>query len=253
MADLIFLQCHLRSEERGRLMNVAIKLLQRLNPGIDILLIDNASPINPRHWFDPPDLYILSEMSDVVPKIGGSSIVRFYESIGHMAPAYAAERPNPKDGPGRAIMRALEIAIASGYDRASYHESDALLSKPNEWAWQRMSQPTACQPFTRYGGFLDYQAWYIADLKWLRDFQFIEKYSWKTRGPIPCGEIVYEQILGDYMEVLPMTGGRMEGDLTEEKFRAVYADGCDFITHTDTEIFAAFLEVNGHPDLVEYL
>jgi hypothetical protein len=237
MRDLIFLQCHLRSEERGRLMNVAIKLLERLNPDSDILLIDNASPLDPFR-FVPYETFTL--------------YLRFAQAIGHMAPAYRDERPNPKDGPGRAIMTALRLAMELGYDRASYHESDALLFKPNQWAWDRMTKPVGCQPRT-YGGFLDYQAWYIKDLKWFNEFDFIGKYDWKTRGPDPIGEIVYEQILGEHMEVLPMSGGRMEGEITEEKLRAVYRDGIDFITHTETNVFAAALEINGHSDLIGLL
>lgn len=256
VADLIFLQCYLRSEERGRLMNVAIRLLERLNPDSHVLLIDNDSDLDPRDFLDWDVPLVGLDADDPVrfPKgLPRKTILQFPDSIGHMAPAYAAERPNPKDGPGRAIMTGLEIAMASGYRRASYHESDALLFLPNQWAWDRLRKPVGCQPRTPYGGFLDYQAWYIADLPWFRDFDFVGKYDWKTRGPNPCGEIVYEQILGDHMQVLPMRGGRMEGDMTEEKFRAVYADGIDFLTHTEKDVYAAALEMNGHADLVELL
>ncbi len=263
---LIYAQCHLKAEEQGRLLGVAIELNQRLNPSWDFLLIDNASPL------DPVD--ILSGcafgeklLDDYLPTELHQGIVnvwRFCDAIGHFSPKFTHEMPTPKDGPGRAMMKGLEIARASGYDRVVYAESDTLFAKPFEEGFAQMKRPTACLPRTKWG-YLDWQAWWIADLPWLVDqHKFIEKYDWPNQTGTPEGERVYETILSGYLDVLPWRGGRGDGWIrpdgswqpswiTGHNMRTLFPEGIDYLTHCDTDAYKEFLRMNGHDDLVERL
>jgi len=47
LSTLIWSQVHLRNEAQGRLFAVSHELIKRLNPAADILVIDNASPLDP--------------------------------------------------------------------------------------------------------------------------------------------------------------------------------------------------------------
>jgi len=261
---LIFTQCFLKTEAQGRLMATSIKLMERLNPGVDILLIDNASPIDPRiplggDWSDLSPV-LLDDAGNILEPLyepARRSIAVFREAIGH----FHYDKHNmvaPRDGPGRAIMTALKIAALSGYDRAAYMESDCLFALPLQWGWDRMVKPCACEPRIPYG-YLDWQCWWIRDLQWLvNEFDFPARYDWPNRKPDwmgdLCGELIYEQILGDHLEALPLRGGRGDAiKLTRGKLREMFPTGCDFLTHADVEDFATFLEMNGHADLVQLL
>jgi len=230
MRTLLFQQCHLVRPEQGRLMAVSQALLRRLNPGMDLLLVDNASPEEPLGFVDPPEY-----------------LHRFTDAIGHPA----LDDPVRADGPGRALCKGIELAIEWGYDRLVYHESDALFSRPVSWGFDQMTKPSAMQPMTPFG-FHDFQVWWL-DLHFARDFDFVAKYNWQ--GPVhPFMETRIPRLLGNNIEVLPTLGERGEWTLTPEVFMRKYGKtGCDFITHVQPETFAAFLELNGHGDLVSQL
>jgi hypothetical protein len=248
MKTLIFMQCLIRDAEEGRFVGLAFELARRLNTGADFLLIDNASPLNP--------LDFLGAVA--------ATIHRFPSAIGHFNAKYVHERNDPRDGPGRAIMTALQIAMASGYDRAVYLESDCLFARPVEWGFSQMTKPTACCPRTIFG-WLDWQVWWIADLRWLREHRFVEKYDWPNQtSDKPEGDLQYETSLGKYLQALPVKGSR--GDfrrrphvmrnrdwIRPDNIHDVFPDGCDFLTHVSPETFAEFLKMNGFPDLVDRL
>ena len=139
MRTLIVQSVHLRTEEQARLFTVSHALIRKLNPDADLLVMDNASPVDPMQCLPGKwQHYGLEPMSDDVPFITRPrSVVRFAEAIGHF------QYGGTMDGPGRAYMRALEIAMASGYDRFCYIESDCLVSLPAEWWFDRMKKPVA--------------------------------------------------------------------------------------------------------------
>jgi hypothetical protein len=249
MKTAILTQCFLTRPEQGRLLAVCYELLRRLNPDYDIILCDNASPLDPLDYVGKP-----------------LTVLRFSDSIGHFSPKFVHEHKVRRDGPGRANMTLLREARDLGYDRAVYTETDCLFSIPFEDGFRRMKKPSACLPRIKWG-YLEWQAWWIADLKWLVDeHKFIEKYDWPNQTGIPEGERVYETILGPYLEVLPYQGGRGDGAWhihgNEEQWQGGWVNAsnlrkiwpeCKFITHTSTETFAEFLRMNGFDDLVEKL
>lgn len=252
MKTLVFSQCHIRHDVFGRLMRTSIELVQRLNPGIDILMIDNASPLGPEKWLPGWPVGDLDPEGTPRPVVTPRSIMRFGDAIGHLH--YDREKdPPPRDGPGRGMMTALRIAHMSGYSRAVYVESDCLFAKPVSWGFERMTRMTACCPRLP-GGYLDWQVWWIADLPALLSTGFVERYDWRRRhaGERP-GELLYEELLGEGLEVLPVRGGRgshyrmLAGDVM------AWPGGIDYITHADRAAYCAFLERNGHGDLAPFL
>lgn len=229
MRTLIAQSVHLRTMSQARLYAISSALIRRLNPDADYLLIDNASPISP---------------ADFMPM--GASVFRFPEAIGHFS--YGGTR----DGPGRANMTALRMAMDQGYDRFCLIDPDCLVSLPVEWWFERMTKPVACQPACRHD-FLDWQIWPIKDLKWCEEFDFIGKYDWENQTGDPQGEVVYADILGDNVEIIPVRGERVEGTLNARQFREKYAEGCDYVTHATSEIYEAFLKMNNAEDLIPLL
>ena len=247
---VIFSQVYLNTAEQGRLMAVCLELTRRLNPGWPLMLMDNASPLDPFAF---------------MPREWVEHYHRFTDAIGHFSPKYTHEHDEPRDGPGRAIMTALHLARDAGYDRAVHMEADALCAVPFEDGFRRMTKPTACLPRIKWG-YLDWQVWWIADLKWLvDDHRFLDKYNWpaKTKHDKE-GERIYEDLLAGFLEVIPLKGGRgdgyykpdgewVSGWIRADNLAAVFPGGIDYITHVHTSTFAEFLRLNGHDDLAEKL
>ena len=262
MKTLFWHQIHLRYPEQGRLWATCLKLVRRLNPGIDILVIDNASPLDPfqfvdRIGWDFQQLRPIGEVSaPSIPKpsaLPGQSMVRFAESLGHFFHGHTFGG-EVRDGPGRAMTLALSMAMREGFDRAAYIEADALYRHPLSWGFDRMTAPVACQPETTYG-YLDWHVWWIKDLPWFEQFRFLEKYDWANRkgeaGGEPVAENVYRDILWPHVEPLPVTGVRGETiALGAADIERHFPAGMDLITHVTIDTFARWLEINGHADLV---
>lgn len=253
------LSVHLTSEWRARLLRTCVALIDRLNPDLDILLIDNASPIDPLPWLPGAwdDFGVCLATDGPIPvKPAGRSLMRFPDAIGHFH-HNKGEDPPPRDGPGRSNMTSLQIAYASGYERSVYQETDCLFVRPYEEGFSQLTGKVGCQGRTLQG-YLDWNIRYHADLPWLRDFQFVEKYAWQDRiGDFrgePVGEIIYANILGEHLQVLPMRGCRagMHG-LTAENMHQSYPDGIEWVTHGDQPCFEEFLRYTGFDDLIPVL
>lgn len=265
MNPLAFLQCHLKDEWRCRLMKVCLLLIERVNPGVDFLMIDNASPIDPRpwlpgEWFDcgvclPPGT---ERGFGTVPPIRPADrvLMRFPDAIGHFHDD-ENRQPPPQDGPGRGIMVGLRMAHLYGYKQVVHHGSDNLCAVPYRRMFDMMFRETACFPKTQ-DGYYEWDIFLIKDLPWLIESRFIERYDWPSQKPdwqgAPVGELVYENLLQGHFNVLPMRGcrGGMAGVDThnlEEK----YGSGLDWITHVSPEGFAMALRMMGHGDLAPLL
>lgn len=241
-STLIFSCTHLKTDRDVRFFEVQQKLLERLNPGVPRLVVDSASPIPSWTWF-----------------AAGFNLFQFPDALGH-----PGKDPDARgDGPGRAIMKGLEIAITEGFKRAVYAEADALVATPVEWGFRQLTKPIGLQPRCQHG-FLDTQMIWFGDLAWLKEFDFISKYDWPNQRRVHDGDLLYEGIPGpDNIQVLPHRGGRVDppvqgapwptDHLTAENLVERFPDGIDYITHGSDELNAQFLRVNGHGDLVEFL
>jgi hypothetical protein len=264
LKTLIFMQAFLKNEGQCALFRTAMALAERLNPECDFLVIDNAGPMDARialggHWSESNDIPLPDDGdAKALPwssnGLGKRTIAHFASAIGH----FHYDKHNmvqPRDGPGRAFTCAATMACLSGYDRLVTMESDLLCALPAEWAFERLDRPVGCQPRMPYG-YLDWQVVWIADLKWfVQEFDFPAKYDWPSRKPDwlgdDCGEVIFERILGDYAQPLPVRGGRGDAiKLVRGTLRERFPEGCDFITHVEREDFALFLVMNGQEDLM---
>lgn len=253
------LSVHLTNEWRGRLLRTCVTLIDRLNPDLDYLLIDNASPIDPTPFLPGAwdDMGVcLSDHGEAPIKPPGRTIMRFPDAIGHFHHNQGQEPP-PRDGPGRSNMTSLKIAYASGYQRSVYQETDCLFVRSYEEGFAQLTKKVGCQDRCSQG-YLDWNMRYHADLPWLDEFRFVEKYDWPNQQPDwlghPVGEFVYEHILGEHLQVLPMRGCRagMEG-VTADNLRERFPDGIEWLTHADELGFTEFLSYTGHDDLIPML
>lgn len=122
MKTLLHCSTHLTSEYAASMLRTWFNLAQALNPGVDIVIVDSTSPVFPRDVLPRVFKQRLLNNEDEIPVIDGHTIVRFRDSLGH--PLY--DNLKERSGPCRVWMKGMEIAIASGYDRYAYIESDIL-------------------------------------------------------------------------------------------------------------------------------
>lgn len=245
-------------------MKTAVTLIDRLNPDLDYLMIDNASPIDPLPWLPgewldggiclPPGTE--RGLGTIPERPARRTLLRFPDSLGHFH-ADEGREPAPMDGPGRAIMVGLRIAHKYGYERVVHQGIDTLVNVTYDSLFDQMTQPTACLPDTP-DGYPEWDVWPIKDLKWLIDFQFIEKYNWPEQKPdwmgSPVGEVQYAELLKDHYGVIPLRGCRGAMSKTyATNMRERYPDGIDFYTHGGIEDFTMCLELMGHADLIPML
>lgn len=239
-----------------RLLFMALTLACRLNPDADILVIDNASTVP----FALPDGPWQTQILEAgpVPRIRSQhSVMRFEKAIGHFHFNYYDDPP-PRDGPGRAIMTGLQAALDGNYDRVMYMEGDALAARPAEYFFAQMDQPVASCARTPMG-YLDWNLFFVRDMVWFKQFDFIGKYNWQERhlGETE-GERFYETLFGDALQVLPTTGGRGEPQKLniwqgQTNLAAAFPAGCDYFTHGKKDDFAMFLDINGFGELKNLL
>lgn len=268
MRTLIWSQVHLRNVGQGLIFGACQELIRRLNPEADLLVIDNASPVDPEQFVAGDWAKCnLRPMSEIVPllepgaHVGAKApaLVRYHESLGHFFHGHTHGRP-VRDGPGRAHSLALRMAEAAGYDRACYIEADCLFRRPVGPIMDAMTKPVGCQrriDSPAYG-YLDWHVWPIADMAWLKAFDFVSRYDWKNRVGEPGGErpgeYVYEDIFGDHLEVLPIDVVR--GDvyaLTAANLNRLFPRGVDGLTHVPMDCFALALRQWGFVDIAEGL
>lgn len=233
--DVIFTQCHLVDEAQYRLMRVSVELMRRLNPGIPILLVDNASTITPD--FD------------------ADYLIRFKTAIGHFD--LSPPDSDPRDGPGRAMMSALTLATTCDFDRAVYIEGDCLYFRSVQWGFDQMKKRVGMQPICRHRCY-DTQVMWFADLKWLRESKFVERFNWPALrrqvggvGEGKFGEMRYARLFEDNLDIVQTRGERDEWESSPEQLRAKYPQGIDFLTHAREETNREALKINGHMDLMD--
>jgi hypothetical protein len=183
MKTLIAGTSYLSDDSRCELASLWLKVARTLNPGMDILVVDSASPFDPAQHLD-------------------CEIFRFEDNIGAIS-------RHQKDGAGRAFCKALEIGIERGYDYCAFIETDVIFALPVGPITQRMDRAVVnvCSPQA-----VPYQfpEWAVSfwDLDYVRRSKFIERYGWEKAPTRPIAEWrVLRLVEGDYWQ-LPIHGRR---------------------------------------------
>lgn len=224
---LIYGSSYITNHTERDLLVLWAKTLRAVNPGIQILLIDSASPIKPESIFpfDPSQ---------------GLMIYQFGENVGHQA-------RGGLDGAGRAVCKGIEIAIEDGYDYAVYIEGDLLFARPIMPIIEKMRRhsvkfATVFDTMYRFveGGLMFMDVAYMAETK------FVERYDWATRRD-QMPEWRHEDLIGDDMWLLPLRGLRNDYHmLTVGNIKATFPRGISYITHCrHFDLYHRFLEMNG--------
>lgn len=238
---LIFGTSYCATPERRDLTILWAKLVTKLNPGADILLVDSASPFDPcvfltdqgfKEW---PFSTVTAEDFKTEPRV-----IRFPDNIGHLG-------GGGKDGWGRAFCMGLQYAGERHYSQVAYIDADILFAKPVAPIFRRMAQqrvPVTC-PLDMNYQFLE-NGLVFMNRDMLDTDDFIRRYDWQNAKPYPFPEVRFEELLPDIFTI-PLRGCRNDWHaVTAENIRQAFPMGCDYITHCrDPQVYQAFLHING--------
>lgn len=197
-------------------------LTLKLNPGIDILVVDSGSPMEVP-YFPPPMKYKLLE-----------------DNIGHLF-------RGGKDGWGRAFATGVTYAIEHDYDWMANIECDVLFARPVSEVIGKMARhgvlcaaPMAMPyQFTETG----LSFWSVPYLKLSG---VMDRYDWQNppqNGLLPEQRI--DAICAGEMFALPIRGMRNDMRVMPDQLQRMFPRGIDWIHHAELPVLRRFLEMNG--------
>lgn len=197
---------HIHNEGLRELCRLWTRVVDHLDPNVDVVIIDSVSPFEPAVFLDWP-IYI--EGGDIVRvDIKFPNPVRwvykFAENLGHLS-------RGGEDGAGRTFCKSVELGIEGGYDYVAVIETDLIFLRSVTDICKRMQRTGAqltAAPNAQYQ-FPEFGACFI-DCKWAKEFDLIGKYNWKKSQPWPIPEIRLMNIVQDYLMLLPIYGMRID-------------------------------------------
>ncbi len=199
--------------------------LQRFNPGVDWLLVDDGSAA--AEWdalhFSPAvkKSRLLQDAPHAVALDGRFNAVSFPSNIGHPMGGRG------KDGPGRSISTGVLTAIAAGYRSVVVLELDMFtrLDLLQVAAAMRAAGRTALSTRVAPWNFIE-SGFMVFDTAHLAAIAYARRYPWDRVCFFPQPEWVYEAILGE-VGIMPWRGGRNDfGQFNDEDITQL-----DFLTH----------------------
>ncbi len=216
----------LDNEYSVELFKLWLRTIKHLNPSDDLVLIDACSPFDPRPFMP-----------------GWSKTIRWNENVG-------AITRGGRDGCGRSLCKAVELAIDGGYDYLAICESDAILARPIRPIINKIHRSGVkvaslgmASPYL----FAEWSTCFIS-VPYLRDTKFIEKYDWENTPRWPLVETRLEKIFGDDLFFLGIHGFRNEhNQLNIANIANNFPYGpCQWLTHcADMNLYVRMLELNG--------
>lgn len=223
MTTLIFGTCYIDTEPMRDLVRTWFQLCKYLNPDVDVILIDSASPFDPRQFLP-------------------CEVFRFDDNIGHLSRGGG-------DGAGRAFCKGIEIAIERDYDYAVHWEADMLFARPVQKIVNKIDRTgvqVACALDMNY----QFCEWGISFffVPFMKAFGFLDKYDWRTRPAQPLPEVFMERLFEDFLFLLPLRGMRNDFNMVNRaNFAQAFPMGPpDYCTHNrDAELNNMFLAANG--------
>ena len=225
MKALVFGTSYVEGQERRYLIDLWRQLLTEVNPGIDLLVVDSASP----------------DLPDVRP----AHLIQLGDNIGHMGKTGV-------DGWGRAFSAGLSYAEQKGYDYAVHVETDLLFARPVAPIIEKMAahQVRIAGPLAAPQQFLE-TALLFMDVAWVRESCLIERYDWATSPLAPIPERRLEEMAGPELFCLPLRGCRNDHhSVTPQNIDQVFPYGIDWLTHCrDLAVYRAFLRLNGFEEM----
>ena len=199
--------------------------LQRFNPGVDWLLVDDGSAAaewGALHFSQAvKKSRLLQDAPHAVALEGRFNAVSFPSNIGHPMSGRG------KDGPGRSISTGVLSAIAAGYRSVVVLELDVFtrLDLLQVTADMRAAGRTALSTRVAPWNFIE-SGFMVFDTAHLAAIAYAQRYPWDRVCFFPQPEWVYEAILGE-VGIMPWRGGRNDFG----QFAAETVETLDFLTH----------------------
>ena len=216
---------HVHDEYTRDLCKLWHRTITTINPDDDFVLIDCGSPFDPT-VFLPKD----------------TNVFRFEENIG-------AINRGGKDGAGRGVCKAVEIAIEGQYDYVAITEADFFFCPPIRPIINRMHKAgvkVASPGFATPFGFVEWGIFFL-DVNYAKEFDFIGKYDWEHTQTYPLLEIKLERLFAEDLFVLGIRGQRNDyNQLNVANLANSYPYGrCEWLTQNrDPNVYLRLLELN---------
>lgn len=226
MRTLIVGTAYVQGGAAAEMFRVWVELTTRLNPGMDILVVDSASPME-LPYFPPPLKYLNLE-----------------GNVGHLS-------RGGKDGWGRAFSAGVTYAIEKNYDWLVSTECDLFFAKPVSSVIDKMSRSgvKCCAPIAQPYSFTEtgLSFWSVP---YLKEIDLVGEYDWQNP---PNNGLVPEQrvdlICDANMFALPLRGFRNDARCGPDQLPRMFSGGIDWITHAEIPVIRRFLEMTGHDDI----
>lgn len=219
---------YLSSPEKLWLASQWARIGATLNPGMDMLVVESPSP-DGFHW---------EEIWKAYPEV---HYIEQDTNIGHLA-------AGGQDGWGRDTMEAIRYAMDGGYDYLALIDTDVIFTRPLAPIFQHM-EDTGAVALSEYSHF-NYPHWLEAleffSVPWLASVDFPARYGWQSMRPGMFPEERMEQAMGMDLEIYPLPGIRDDHKVvSRDTIRAMFPDGCAWLTHASREGYAALMEWYG--------
>lgn len=234
MRTLILGTCYIAAGNEGAqnykssVVKLWLDLAAKLNPGMDILLVDACSPVDLEQ--------LLGEVEADV------TVHRFGENVGHL-------NTTGRDGWGRAFCFGVEYAIKHGYDYLAYIDADIIFTKPIRPILTNMylhNMVAAMPPAINYA-FWENGMMFLS-VPYLKMTDFVALYDWENRThDMPIPELACENLFGGSLFLLPIRAYRdTAGALSVNNIEHAFPYGMDALTHVrDFRVYQKFVAMKG--------
>ncbi len=224
---------YIHDEGLRELCKLWSRVVQHLDPSVDIVVIDSVSPFEPAVFLDWPCVQegpAAFGVSDYRASKTQKWVYRFNENIGHLS-------RGGQDGAGRTFCKSIELGIEGDYDYVVIIETDLIFLRSITDICLRMGRngtKIAALPQSQYN-FPEFGVCFV-NCNWAKDFQFVEKYDWVRATPWPIPEIRIMNIVKDYLMLLPLYGIRNDqGFVTADNMANIFPYGpIAWLTHANS-------------------
>jgi len=199
------------------------RVTRRLNPNIDILLVDSASPFNPQLFARDVTIHLRQPDNIGHPTLGG-------------------------DGWGRDFCEGISYAIDHDYDWIAFIESDCIFTQPVRPIIDKLCRIgcLAASPFDSRYGWIETNIMFLS-VGYLRATNFPARYDWQSHAAPYYAELELEKFFSEELLNLPLAGMRNDDNLlNRNNYKKFFPQRWDYLTHAkDYDLYKLLLEVNG--------
>lgn len=210
--------------------------IERFNPGIDWLMVDDGSRIDRLNFLSPATETNFIKLTDDHPQPialnSPRTVASFPTNAGHPLSGRGL------DGPARSMIAGIKSAIHNRYRYTVILESDVYTRLSLRLLTDRMQKREMKVMTTRVvpwnfieSGFL------VLDTAHLATIRYADRYPWERISLLPHVEWIYEAVLGTVTN-MRWTGGRNDFD----DFDVATIQSLDYLTHSrDHSLYARYL------------